>query len=106
MKTSTRSSLLHILATLPRRCFAITIGYAVLAALSHPAAAAPGDLDLSFGGTGKVTTNLSSGDDSGNSVAIQTDGKIVVAGKSYGDFAVARYNADGSLDTSFNTTAS
>ena len=40
------------------------------------------------------------------SVAIQSDGKIVAAGNSYGDgsnadFALVRYNTDGSLDTNF-----
>ena len=41
-------------------------------------------------------------------VALQADGKIVVAGQSDGqgsnpDFAVARYNADGSLDAAFGS---
>ena len=44
--------------------------------------------------------------DQGNSVAIQPDGKIIVAGVAsilipIGDFALVRYNADGSLDSSF-----
>ena len=34
---------------------------------------------------------------------IQTDGKIVVPGKAGGDFGLARYNTDGSLDSSFDT---
>ena len=63
---------------------------------------ANGSLDTSFGGTGKVTTPIGSADDHGYSVAIQSDGKIVVAGDSNYDFAVVRYNADGSLDTSFD----
>ena len=42
-------------------------------------------------------------------MAIQADGKIVAAGKTYDsidyndDFALARYNTDGTLDTSFGT---
>ncbi len=45
--------------------------------------AAPGDLDLSFGGgTGKVTTAIGTGDDYGYSVIQQADGKLVVAGYS------------------------
>ncbi len=67
-----------------------------------------GSLDSSFNGTGKVITPIGNGDDNGNSVAIQSDGKIVVAGSSYNgsnhDFAIARYNSDGTLDTSFNGT--
>ena len=64
-----------------------------------------GSRDTSFDSDGKVFTNLD-GDDEISSIAVQTDGKIVVAGKaqigaSY-DFTVMRYNADGSLDTSFD----
>ena len=66
-----------------------------------------GSLDTSFGGTGKVTTDFGSYD-SAYSVAIQADGKIVAAGSSANtsdfDFALARYNRDGSLDTSFGGT--
>ena len=66
-----------------------------------PAQAAPGDLDASFSGDGKQTTDF--GDwDHGPAVAIQADGKIVVAGGSGANFALARYNADGSLDTAFS----
>jgi uncharacterized delta-60 repeat protein len=65
-----------------------------------------GSLDTSFNGTGKVTTAIGSADDNGNCVAIQGDGKIVVAGTSLigssNDFAVVRYNSDGSLDGAFN----
>jgi uncharacterized delta-60 repeat protein len=68
--------------------------------------AAPGDLDLSFGGGGKVTTAIGTGGDFGYSVIQQADGKLVVAGYSYNgsndDFALVRYNADGSLDTGFD----
>src|SRR5204863_446060 len=67
-----------------------------------------GSLDTSFGGTGKVTTAILSLNDQANSVAIQPDGKIVAAGYSYNgsndDFALVRYNPDGSLDTSFGST--
>ena len=58
--------------------------------------AAPGGLDPSFGADGKVTTPFGSGNDIGAAVAVQSDGKIVVAGYSYNDsnntdFALARY---------------
>jgi uncharacterized delta-60 repeat protein len=77
-----------------------------LFAVASPGVAVPGDLDPAFGGgDGKVTTDF--GDqDHADGVAIQADGKIVVAGSSGGaggrDFAVARYNADGSLDPTFD----
>ncbi len=61
-----------------------------------------GSLDTSFDGDGKLTTDFASGVDAANSIALQTDGKIVVAGLAHGDFALARYNSDGSLDTSFD----
>ena len=67
-----------------------------------------GSLDTSFNGTGKVTTKFGTGHAQGHSVAVQPDGKIVVAGESGSgdsmDFAVVRYNGDGSLDTSFYGT--
>lgn len=67
--------------------------------------AQPGNLDGPFGTGGKVTTDFGTEFDLGFSVAIQSDGKIIVAGSwtnlSTGDFAIARYNTDGSLDNSF-----
>lgn len=61
-----------------------------------------GTLDSTFNGTGAI----SSSDLLGNSVALQENGKIVVAGEgvSNGDFAVARYYPDGALDTNFGGT--
>jgi uncharacterized delta-60 repeat protein len=59
-----------------------------------------GSLDTSFGGTGEVITNLKNGGIAYD-VAIQPDGKVVIAGTSGGAFALVRYNADGSLDTTF-----
>ncbi|MDL2357258.1 MAG: putative Ig domain-containing protein, partial [Pseudomonadota bacterium] len=63
---------------------------------------ANGTLDTSFDGDGKLTTDFGSYDQ-GTNIALQADGKIVVAGTSNFQFAVARYNTDGSLDTSFDT---
>jgi uncharacterized delta-60 repeat protein/CSLREA domain-containing protein len=51
---------------------------------------------------GTAVTSLSPGSDRGNAVAVQSDGKIVVAGATAGGgFGLVRYNADGSLDTTF-----
>ena len=66
---------------------------------------ADGSLDSSFHGDGKVVTALGSGNDRARAVAVRPDGKIVVGGGIGGDFAVARYNADGSLDASFGGDA-
>ena len=67
---------------------------------------ADGTLDTSFNGTGQVITTVSTGNDYGNTVKVQTDGKIVVVGYASNgvndDIVVLRYNADGTLDTSFN----
>ncbi len=62
-----------------------------------------GSLDSSFGTGGKVTTAIGPGNDVAYGVALQADGKIVAAGSSSGDFALARYNTDGTLDTGFGT---
>ncbi|GAA2230375.1 hypothetical protein GCM10010104_24650 [Streptomyces indiaensis] len=75
------------------------------------ALAAPGDLDPTFGTGGKVTTHFTGdiGAAAGaDAVAVQSDGKIITVGThrpspQNSDFAVARYNTDGSLDTTFGT---
>lgn len=63
-----------------------------------------GSLDTSFGGTGMVSTSFGGSSGSGiAALAIQPDGKIVAAGNNATGFGAARYNTDGSLDTSFGT---
>jgi len=67
---------------------------------------ADGGLDLSFGSGGKVTTSFPQGLSEAWTLAIQQDGKIVVAGdlgvsSSHAVFAVARYNTNGALDPGF-----
>jgi uncharacterized delta-60 repeat protein len=73
-----------------------------------------GSIDKAFGtdNNGRVSTDFGL-EDSAYGVVIQPDGKIVVAGDvvdldvidpyapKSGDFALARYNSDGTLDTSF-----
>jgi uncharacterized delta-60 repeat protein len=65
-----------------------------------------GTLDPSFGTGGKVTTDFAGGFDRATALAVQADGKLVAAGFTQGagvDFALARYDPDGSLDPSFGT---
>ncbi len=70
---------------------------------------ADGSPDTTFGGgDGIVTTDIGSSSNYANAVALQADGKIVVAGNAFvnsfagtSDIAVLRYNTDGSLDTGF-----
>jgi len=57
-----------------------------------------GSLDVSFDSDGMVITAVGSGDDIGYTIAIQSDSKILVAGESGNDFALVRYNSNGSLD--------
>jgi serralysin len=62
-----------------------------------------GTLDTNFDGDGKVSTDFAGGTDQATAVAIQADGNIVAAAPTDSetrDFGLARYNADGSLDTS------
>lgn len=68
-----------------------------------------GQLDTTFGTSGKVHTDFYANWDEGYTVGIQPDGKIVAAGFALTGgsstspvyFALARYNTDGTLDTSF-----
>lgn len=67
-----------------------------------------GSPDAAFGNAGIVTTDIGS-ESTAKAVAHANDGKIVVGGCSQTspyetDFAVLRYNEDGSLDLGFNAT--
>ncbi len=89
----------------------VVAGYATDAATGAPKFAlaryqTDGTPDPSFGSGGLVTTSIFGNDDQARAVAIQADQKIVVAGHatdSVPEFAVARYNVDGSLDSSFGS---
>jgi uncharacterized delta-60 repeat protein len=63
---------------------------------------ANGTPDVSFDGDGFAITDFGSSLETAYSVVIQTNGRIVVAGSSSDSIAVARYNINGSLDTSFD----
>ena len=66
----------------------------------------PGDLDFTFDGDGKVITQSGIHSEGVAAIALQSDGKIVAVGRTNFQqtthFCVARYNSDGSLDTSFD----
>jgi uncharacterized delta-60 repeat protein len=66
-----------------------------------------GGLDKSFGSGGIVRTDFFGDQDYINAVALQSDGKIVAAGRARRGtdiyFGLARYNIDGSLDATFGT---
>lgn len=61
-----------------------------------------GSLDNTFSTDGLQMTDFGATDDKANAIAIQTDGKILLAGVSNGNFALSRYNVDGSADISFD----
>lgn len=61
-----------------------------------------GSMDKTFSGDGIQLTDFSASDDRISSLLIQPDGKIVAGGTSADNFALTRYNADGSLDNSFS----
>jgi uncharacterized delta-60 repeat protein len=82
-------------------CFSASAEFALVRYNSN------GSLDTSFDGDGIVTTDFVGDEDLASDVTIQADGKIVAAGTvlvsgiGY-DFGVARYNSDGSLDSTFD----
>ena len=81
-----------------------------LCALAANALAAPGDLDPSFGSGGRVVFELGDATVSPSDMLLQPDGKIVTLAatpsrlqqETRRDMLIARFNSDGSLDTSFN----
>jgi uncharacterized delta-60 repeat protein len=80
----------------------VGLAFLLLLTAVATALAATGDPDPSFDGDGVATVDFS-GSDSAEDLVIQPDGKIVVAGDGTvgQDFAAARLNLDGSLDTGF-----
>src|SRR5512147_2605335 len=68
--------------------------------VSTRALAAEGALDPTFGTNGVVVTDLGGSSDTGLNIAVQTDGRIIMAGSGN---VIVRYNPDGTLDTSFGT---
>ncbi|MFM2304375.1 MAG: hypothetical protein RLZZ135_1785, partial [Cyanobacteriota bacterium] len=69
--------------------------------LEYPAVLKAGDLDPSFGTKGQVRTDFNGKPDAANDAIIQSDNKIIALGNDKKDFELARYNANGSLDSSF-----
>jgi uncharacterized delta-60 repeat protein len=82
---------------------------ALLVASAVPAAAAPGQLDPSFGVGGMVVTQFPSSYSGAHAVAVQPDGRVLAAGFAHtndsiiSDVALTRYDASGALDATFGT---
>lgn len=80
-------------------------GASAMTALTVTVCGRPGALDTSFGG-GKVIVGMGAADDYAYAVAVQPDGKVLVAGtiaEHASDFAILRLTRDGALDPSFGT---
>jgi len=93
--------------TFVRQSMGLILGLTLAFAEVSSTGAADGSLDPTFGNAGFVTTDIGGNDDLGMAVEVQTDGRIIVAGVSANtdgtdrDFGLARYNPDGSPDTTF-----
>jgi uncharacterized delta-60 repeat protein len=81
---------------------AVLAGLVAAALVPATAHAAPGDLDPTFGDAGKVTTAIGDSAEA-RAIAVQPDGKIILAGYADQSFAMTRYNPDGSPDSAFGT---
>jgi uncharacterized delta-60 repeat protein len=88
---------------LPRAILPSILFFALVLFLAAPLHAAPGDLDTNFGLNGKITTHIgaSFSDEIPQNIALQPDGRILVAGYVNAGQGLLRFNSDGTLDSSF-----
>jgi uncharacterized delta-60 repeat protein len=100
---------MRVLRARLRFAHTLMLAAALLVAFAVPSAAAPGQLDLSFGVGGTVVTEFPSSYSGARAVAVQADGRIVAAGFAHtndsiiSDFALTRYDTSGALDPTFGT---
>jgi uncharacterized delta-60 repeat protein len=92
----------------PWRACAVALTFACTALLAPAAALADGQLDTTFNGTGYHVGSAAEQtifDNVENRIpmVVQSDGKIVAGGSRSGFMTLVRYNANGTLDTSFGT---
>src|SRR5215471_1822578 len=96
-----------VVVSLFRRLAVLTLmSLALSLPLSNRVQASQGDLDPTFGTDGKVTSDLFPGNDVAFALGVQPDGKLIVAGRTENsvtgfDFALARYDTNGNLDSNF-----
>lgn len=100
-KAPNKAGTYHVVATSASNS---TLTASAIVTVTPPA----GSIDLAFGKNGKVTTPPGKGsDDTADGIAIQPDGKIIIAGSTFNgennDFLLARFNTDGTPDTNFGT---
>ena len=100
---------MRVLRARLRIAHTLVLAAALLVAFAAPSAAAPGQLDPSFGVGGTVVIEFPSSYSGARAVAVQADGRIVAAGFAHtndsiiSDFALTRYDTDGTLDPTFGT---
>lgn len=78
---------------------------AVLAAIGGSASSAladPGEIDLSFNGTGERIVTYSTDIEFGVALVVSGDGRPVLVGSTFDDFTVTRFRLDGGLDRTFS----
>ncbi|MBK8944002.1 MAG: hypothetical protein IPM32_01920 [Ignavibacteriae bacterium] len=95
-------NLTKLFCVLPSLCFNIFTFFLFTFYLSF---AQDGSLDITFGTDGVVKTSVGTTKTDCESMAIQSDGKILVAGYYFGpnlDFVLIRYNPDGTIDNTFD----
>ena len=109
MRTNRRDGRRRLPTTFqPFAAFGYLLLISLLLDLPFPALATPGDFDPSLDADGRVLSHFG-GFEEALTLLVQSDGKLVAGGFSNAtnfssnDFALARYNPDGSLDTSFGT---
>ena len=91
----------HLMLSL--RLFLVALILCGLLVAAPAASAAPGDLDPSFGSGGMVKLVESEDESYAEGIAVQSDGKIVVAGQEKGNAVVLRLLQNGQPDTGFGT---
>ena len=87
---------------IPRSLRVVVVGVMASLVFSAAAIAAAGDPDPTFSADGKQISDFGVGSSAASAAVRQADGKIVAVGATDGNFLVARYNLDGSLDPSFS----
>jgi len=104
----TASNELPLMRSSVKFCLANLLALFLLTISLQLVSAGFGGLDTGFGTDGKVTTDFSAGQDEAYALVLQPNGKLIQAGtvfQSAGgfNFGLARYNADGTVDSSFGT---
>lgn len=65
---------------------------------------AGGAIDTSFASSGVNALDLTGGEDYYNALEVLADGSMIAAGTASNSGSLSKFNANGSVDTSFNTT--